>query len=154
MPVDSAFESRSFNLTRAPGLNSGVPPPSMIAFTAMRNSSISPCSVKSAARSALPNKKNVLCAFALQSGHRIRHVGAKYLRVSPRQLLERAREHIFRQRVHEVRDLAGRSRPVVRHQLIGDAAEHQPSGGFALVDRDPLEFLAPAAERPGDVAVR
>ena len=57
MPVDSAFESRSFNLTRAPGLNSGVPPPRMIGFTAMRNSSISPCSVKSAARSALPNKK-------------------------------------------------------------------------------------------------
>jgi hypothetical protein len=42
---------------------------------------------------------------------------------------------------------------VVRHQLIGNPAEHQPTGGVALLDRQFFEFVAPDVEMPGDVAV-
>jgi len=57
MPVDNGRLSSSFSSTLAPGLNSGVPPPRMIGFTAMRNSSINPCGIRLFARSALPNRK-------------------------------------------------------------------------------------------------
>ena len=57
MPVDNGRLSISFSLRFSPGLNSGVPPPRMTGFTAMRNSSINPCGIRLSARSALPNRK-------------------------------------------------------------------------------------------------
>src|SRR5829696_360310 len=57
MPVDIGRLSISFSLSFWPGLNSGVPPPRRIGFMAMRNSSINPCGIRLAARSALPNRK-------------------------------------------------------------------------------------------------
>ena len=66
MPVDNGRLSISFSLRFSPGLNSGVPPPRMTGFTAMRNSSINPCGIRLSARSALPNKISLaLSRFSL-----------------------------------------------------------------------------------------
>ena len=154
MPVEIGRLSISFSLSFSPGLNSGVPPPRMTGFTAMRNSSINPCGIRLAARSALPNRKISLALLALQPGDGPGDVIAEHLRVVPIGFLHRAGEDVFRRRIHEIGDLAGRARPVARHQFVGDAAEQQSAGGVQLLDRQLLQFLAPDVGMPGNIPVR
>ena len=154
MPVDIGRLSISFSLRFSPGLNSGVPPPRMIGFT--RDAELVDQSVRDQAGGEIgaAEQKNILGAVALQPGDGPGDVIAEHLRVVPVGFFHRAGEHVFRRRIHEIGDRAGRARPVARHQLVGDAAEQQSAGGVQLLDRQLLQLLAPDVEMPGDVAVR
>ena len=99
-------------------------------------------------------QKNILGAVAFQPGDGLGDVGAEHLRVVPVGFLHRAGEDVFRRGIHEIGDLAGRARPVICHQFVGDTAEQQSAGGVQLLDRQLLQFLAPDVEMPGNIPVR
>ena len=149
MPVDNGRLSISFSLTFSPGLNSGVPPPRMTGFTAMRNSSINPCGIRCDARSALPNRK-ISLALPASAWRRSRDVSAEHLRVVPVGFFHRAGEDVFRRGIHEIGNLAGRVWRVICHQFVGDTAEQQSTGGFQLLDRQLRQFLAQDVGMPGN----
>src|SRR5229473_3505867 len=149
MPVECALLSSSLSLTRSPRR------PAAEDERVHGNTKLvdQPVRYQVSGEIGAAEQEDVLGALALQSRDRTGHLRVEYLRVVPVGALQRAREHVFRQRVHEVGDLAGGARPMIRHQLVGDAAEHQPAGGLQLPDRQPLQFLAPDVEVPGYVAV-
>jgi hypothetical protein len=108
--------------------SSGRPSPSATGWTLIRYSSIRPWAASERAKLAPPKTTMSLPGWPLSSG-----ISSSAGRSLTRALLhstwgERAGEHDFRQRVHELAGRALRARPRLRHVLAAPAAEDEHAG--------------------------
>src|SRR5439155_17492882 len=95
--------------------------------------------------------KQILAGLLLQFGDLLLRLPFHEPRVLPFGLLQRLRKDDFRDRVHEIGDLAFLGGPIPGHSFVRHPAEQQHPGRLRLLDRIFFELITPDAVVPIDV---
>jgi len=99
--------------------------------------------------------QDVPAGLLFEIGDLFGDIATEERRVRPLHLLQALGDHVFRQRIHPVREpiISGRRRPEGRPDLIGDAPQEERVYPEDLVDLEALDVLGGVSQRPAVLPV-